>query len=325
MAVLLVDDDPTVRLAVGRLVERMGYTVTRASDGEEAWDIVQQQHFPILITDWFMPGMDGIDLVKHLRQQESEHHAGAYTYIIALTGEDDPKLIKQGMDAGVDDFLFKHRARQDLDMRLSAARRIMSMHTDLQNSHARMREDLEAAERVQRSLLPESPPGIPNLLAGWRMDASAHLAGDLFNLFSIDEEHLGFYVLDVSGHGVAAALLATQLSRLMIPDMSQSQVVKEPREDAPWFRVVEPGEVFDRLNKSFPMSSRQMQFITMFYGVINHRSLVLRYAGAGHPRPIAIGDETRTLPFDDPPLGVKHGHSFTTHEVQMLPDERLFV
>ncbi|MCC6143747.1 MAG: PAS domain-containing protein, partial [Candidatus Hydrogenedentes bacterium] len=122
-----------------------------------------------------------------------------------------------------------------------------STNQQLTRANRRMKYNLEAAARVQQSLLPEERPCSEGVCFDWEYRPSDELAGDILNVFQIDDTHWGVYVLDVSGHGTAAALLAVSASHFLTPTARGSSLVRK-RGDAPnTYRAVPPAEVADKL------------------------------------------------------------------------------
>jgi len=124
MKILFAEDDMTSRLVLGATLRKLGHEVTAAANGREAWELLQQEHFPLLISDWMMPEMDGLELCRLIR----ERHAGQYTYIVLLTALGGKASYLDGMDAGADDFITKPFDEDQLVARLRVADRILALH-----------------------------------------------------------------------------------------------------------------------------------------------------------------------------------------------------
>jgi sigma-B regulation protein RsbU (phosphoserine phosphatase) len=141
--------------------------------------------------------------------------------------------------------------------------------TEIQN-------DLDAAERIQRALLPRPGEEFNELKVGWYFEPSGSIGGDLFNIFPIDHRHVGFFLLDVQGHGVQAALLAVSINRLLMPLAGRETLVRsaagEPRP---------PSEVARSLNADFSDRAEDGQFYTLTYGVIDTTTGRTTYVRAG--------------------------------------------
>ncbi len=128
MRVLIADDDPAALLLLESVLEDWGYEVTTARDGAEAWDVLRRADSPPLaILDWMMPGLDGVEVCRKVRQEGE----APYVYLILLTGKVRTQDIVQGMEAGADDYVSKPFEEQELKVRLRAGRRIVELHESL--------------------------------------------------------------------------------------------------------------------------------------------------------------------------------------------------
>lgn len=289
MDILVVDDDAlSLRLLIA-LVEKLGHRAIAASDGLMAWELYRQQECRVVISDWNMPGLDGIELLTRIRSFPGI----GYTYFIMLTSRSDREDVVAGMTAGADDLLIKPISRDDLEARLNVARRIVSLQMELAKRNRelsavneRMRQDLQAAVKVQESLLPVQMPRIDGLDFAWLYRPCDQLGGDTLNLYRLDEQHLGFYVLDVSGHGVSSALLAVQVSRFLSPLIAVGALPKRAIPEKPGYRLAAPIEVIQELNHLFPMNETAMQYFTIIFGHYHIPTHTVRLAAAGHPGPI---------------------------------------
>lgn len=127
--ILAVEDDAVSRRVLGQALKRLGYEVELASDGEEAWEKLQVDPMRIVVSDWMMPKMDGLELCRKIRERANEN----YVYFVLLTGLDaTEKNQREAADAGVDDFLTKPLNRNELWMRLRVAGRILNYTKQLQ-------------------------------------------------------------------------------------------------------------------------------------------------------------------------------------------------
>lgn len=127
MKILIVDDDSTTRLVLGATLSRLGHEVLTADDGTSAWAIIQKQPIEVLLTDWNMPGMDGLELCRQVRAA----HSAKYTYVILLTVFDGRDYFLKGMEAGADDFITKPWDEQQLAARLRVAERLLHLQTEV--------------------------------------------------------------------------------------------------------------------------------------------------------------------------------------------------
>lgn len=148
MKVLVVDDDGVSRLILRNALQELGYRVEVAVDGEQAWEMFQKSYFPLVISDWMMPGLDGVELCRRVRA----HHAGGYTYFILVTARDGKQDRLHAIQAGADDFLSKPLDRAELESRLSVARRILEMEQRLRETNEELALKTKALEMSQEMI-----------------------------------------------------------------------------------------------------------------------------------------------------------------------------
>ena len=134
-----------------------------------------------------------------------------------------------------------------------------------------MKADLEAAAQVQEALLPPAGTTIPGVRLAWSFRPCEHLAGDTLNAFSLGRDHVGLYLLDVSGHGVPAALLSVHLSLILSPVRDPSSFLVHAGKPVP------PAQVVGALNRRFALLNTE-RFFTLFYGVLDRRDGTFDYA-----------------------------------------------
>ena len=123
MKILIADDDATSRMVLKVTLNKLGHDVVATSDGDQAWEALQKEHFPVLISDWLMPGTDGLALCRMIRRM----HRDNYTYIILLTIMGGKANYLEAMGAGADDFVTKPFDKDHLAARLRVAERILGL------------------------------------------------------------------------------------------------------------------------------------------------------------------------------------------------------
>jgi diguanylate cyclase (GGDEF)-like protein len=136
MRILIAEADPFAVLSLQRTIEAMGHDIVATSDGAEAWEHLRRDEIPLVISDWMMPGMDGLELCRRIRARGNR----SYVYLILLTGRQQRDGRIAALEAGVDDFLVKPLDRTELQARISVAQRLLSMQEELR----RRSDDLEA-------------------------------------------------------------------------------------------------------------------------------------------------------------------------------------
>lgn len=140
MHILIADDDPGYRLVLKTLLTQEGHEVTVAENGLEAWSILQASNSPRLaILDWQMPGMDGLEICRRLRQLQQK----PYVFVVLLTANDQRSELLEGLAAGADDYLTKPLDPILLRARLAVGSRILDLQADLMAAHEKLRHQAD--------------------------------------------------------------------------------------------------------------------------------------------------------------------------------------
>ena len=201
-----------------------------------------------------------------------------------------------------------------------------TLNHQLESANGRMSRDLDAAAKVQQSLLPTTTPDTSRVSFAWQYLPCDELAGDFLNVFALDDQHVALYVVDVSGHGVASSLLSVTVGRLMTPLVSASSLLMQENADGTT-RVVPPSEVAYELNRRFPMEDQNELFFTMLYGVLNVETLEFRFVSAGHDPVVHVPrDGTPTLlEGSNMAIGWVEDMEYDEEVVTVQPGDRLYL
>jgi len=344
---LVVDDTEHNRDLLARRLRRAGFDVETAEDGVSALSLLEASHpaFDVVLLDVMMPGVSGLDVLKAIRRT----HAATELPVIMATAKDESADIVEAFELGANDYVTKPldlavvlaRLRTQLSLKRSVERNLELEHhlarraEELEQANqrlgevnARMKSDLDAAAVVQKSLLPSALPTVPGATFEWVFRPSAELAGDILNVLRLDDRHVGMYVLDVSGHGVAAALLSVTMSRFLSALPDPTSPLWRQVEGEPCCRLAGPGEVMDRLGARFPLDAATPQFATAVYGLLDTETGEFRYASAGHPGLIHVprDDEPRVYTEASFPIGiVVSDDPYDEHTLHLAPGDRVFL
>lgn len=129
ISVLIVDDDPVTCATLRALLTGSGYTVSIAGNGREAWELLQTTRFPVVVSDWYMPEVDGVELCRRLRSGPQDQ----YVYFILITSHGGKQQYLTGMEAGADDFITKPVDPDELRARIRVAERILGLRRHVQH------------------------------------------------------------------------------------------------------------------------------------------------------------------------------------------------
>ena len=345
--ILVVDDNEMNRDMLSRRLVRKGYEVRVAEDGREALDLLEKEPFELVLLDIMMPGIDGLEVLETVRKTQPLEELA----IVMATAKDRSEDIVKALKLGANDYVTKPidfpvalaRVRTHLSL-VQSVRRIRELerslaqrnreleaaNTQLAASIQRMKKDLEAAAKIQQAFLPAEAPEVPGVQLAWRYLPCDELAGDTLNIVPLDNEHLGVFVLDVSGHGVPAALLSVTLSRAL-SQTKDASVLWRYLDDSSQLQIAAPAEVAIELNRRFPFDTETNQYFTLFYGVLNVSTLEFRYVCAGHPSPILCARELQVSSLENtsPPVGLLPISVFTGQceeaSVNLNPGDRIYV
>ena len=276
--ILVIDDDTVVQELLRRTLKKQGYEVTVASNGEDGVAQAQKLRPALIICDWIMPRLTGIDVCRRVKADPDL----STTQFFLLTSLGSIADRVKGLDAGADDFISKPIELNELQVRVRAGLRLHQLSRDLKIAKQNLEAELaEAAEYVQ-SLLPD-PMTEPFSIEA-KFIPSRQLGGDCFDYNWLDADYLAIYLLDVAGHGLRAALPSVAVLNLL-----RSRTL-------PNIDYYKPSDVLRALNTTFQMSYQNDKYFTIWYGVYNRIERKLVYASAGHPPAVLISQSSTSNP-----------------------------
>ncbi len=324
--ILIIDDETAVRDVIALYLKRLGYTVATAMDGQSGLDTCRRDNPALVLCDLRMPGMDGLEVLAVLTREFPE------TPVIVVSGmgglADAISALKLGawdyVTKPIEDFaVLDHAVRKALERaRLRAENRTYREHLEVANAQLerslhKLRDDETAGRNIQFRLLPDERVvfGDHNGHAGYEcsrhLRTSAILSGDFVDYFDIDENHFGFYIADVSGHGVSSAFITVLLNSYM------GRYVERNRHHGDR-TILDPAAVLAGLNRDI-LAGRHGKYLTMFYGVLNSSTARLDFANGGQfPFPILYdGEQTRSIGGKSPPVGMFEDAQYHTQTLEI--------
>jgi sigma-B regulation protein RsbU (phosphoserine phosphatase) len=335
MKILIADDSEDIRILLKQYTRQWGHEATLAQNGVEALEVLERTDIQLVISDWAMPEMTGIELCRAIRERFDMQR---YIYVILLTARQDKQDLIIGMEAGADDFIRKPFNKDELRVRIRAGERLLQMekilaeqNDRLQAAQAEIRSDLQAASNMQRRLLPDTTRQI-FAKAGFRFDwlytPATFLGGDTFNIFRLDETRAGFYIIDVAGHGIPAALKTVMLHQTLSVSAAQTSLLKdEALAEKDGDAVRAPAEVLKELNEAMQDENDAMNYFTMIYGVLDTRDGTVRCSQAGHPLPIILRADgsLSELEGGGVPIGMLPGIEYNETRLELQAGDRLIL
>ncbi len=274
---LTVDDVPAALSAAGFRINHRA--MREAANGAVSLSIVD--------------GRGEIESALWRCRQLRANDAEAYTPILFIAGNGDPSIRLAGMESGADTSLARPFAPAELLAQVRSLIRVKERSeqlavkaADLQRASVKLHEakqqmdqELELARRLQESFLPQTLPTLPGVRFAVKYKPYASVGGDFYDVFRLDEKHVGFYIADAMGHGVPASLLTIFVKK----------GVRAKEISGKSYRLVPPNEVLARLNIDLiDQQIPDLPFITMAYMLFNVQDRTMQFSRAGHPYPLYI-------------------------------------
>ena len=259
----------------------------------------------LLVVDGAGQNDQALRTCVHLRARQSD----GYVPILYVTG--DPRDRVACLECGADTYLPRPFDPAELLAQVQALLRIKQRHDQLsaraaesarvsrrlQEAHQQMDQELALARRLQEGFLPQTLPALPGVRFAVKYRPYNQVGGDFYDVFRLDENHLGFYVADAMGHGVAASLLTIFVKK----GVRAKEIIGQS------YRLIPPSEVLQKLNRDMvDQELSDTPFITMAYALFNHAEGTLSFSRAGHPHPLYLpaGGEPTLWPLEGSLLGV---------------------
>ncbi len=324
MNILVVDDSSEIRLIIQHYLKKFNHNVDIAIDGGDAWGKILNNEYQVIISDWKMPIMDGVELCKKIRETKFNR----YLYFILLTGMSGKQNTLDAIKSGIDDFVSKPIDSDELKIRLSSAERVLNLEDSLERKNLtlekinqRLNTDLKNAKNTQISLLPANL-NTNQIKTAWFYEPAVFVGGDTFNYFFPSPEFLVFYKIDISGHGISAAMLSMSLQSTLglKRGLYGGQINRESSYDLP--------RVFAKNLNKMMLDNSTEHYLTMIFGIVDIKLKQMHYVQAGHPHPMLFNkekDELSEINIDGYPIGLIEGVEYETQHIEYKTGDKFIV
>ena len=332
--VLVVDDSRAQRHILSMHLRRWGYLVTESEDAPSALAICAAAEVDIIISDWMMPGMTGLEFCRKFRALGRE----TYGYFVLLTSKSEKTEIADGLEAGADDFLTKPVSSNELRARLRAGERTLAMQAEvlaknkviastlleLQKLYDSLDRDLIEARKLQQTLVRDRVRDYGWAQASLLLRNSGRVGGDLVGSFRVDDGRVAVYAIDVSGHGVASAMMTARLAGFLTGSSPEQNLAYGRGPDGAQM-LLPPEAVAERFNRLMLEEIQAEQYFTMVFAVVDRRAGLLSLVQAGHPHPMLVhpSGQVQRLGQGGLPIGLIPDAVYDRQEVAISPGDRL--
>lgn len=320
--ILTIDDEQIVREILSAYLEDSGFEVTQARDGRTGVEMIRDEQPDLVLCDLRMPGMDGLQVLATVTREFPE------LPILVVSGMGGMSDAIQALKLGAWDYVTKpiedmavleHAINHALERaRLRRENREHREHLEGVNEQLRqtvrqLQEDEAAARRIQFQLLPENDKIYRHYRFSRHLLTSQYLSGDFVDYFVIDGDHLGFYIADVSGHGVSSAFVTVMLKSYI---GRYRELHRQNRDRG----ILNPAETLSRLNREI-FGCHMDKYLTMFYGIIEWSNNLLRYSSGGQfPFPILFdGQQASYVGKKSLPIGLFDFANYQTESLRLPP------
>ena len=334
--VLVVDDSRVQRRILSSSLKRWGYEVLEADSGVAALEICQREPLDLILSDWMMPGMNGLEFCKQFRKLKRD----SYGYFILLTSKSEKDEVAHGLDIGADDFLTKPVNASELRARIRAGERIQQMERELTEKNRTVTSalaeiqclydtidrDLIEAKKLQQSLIKERYRDFGAAEVSLLLRPSGHVGGDLVGFFQISSSQIGLFSIDVSGHGITSALMTARLAGFLSGSTPDQNLALVQCEDG-GYSARSPALVAEHLNRIVLGEMDTEHYFTLLLAHLDLDTGTVVATQAGHPHPaIQRADGAVELCGQGGlPVGLLPDATYEDFSITLNPGDRLFL
>jgi len=311
---VLVVDDERINIQILAAALKADHSVIIALDGTTALSIAHSEHPDLILLDIMMPVMDGYEVCSQLKSSPGTRDIP----VIFITALSDVTSEARGLECGAIDYitkpfnvaLVKSRVKNHVELKLSRDLLVLKQ--------AAIDEALRAAGLIQQSLLPKKLSNFNFVEFSYKFQPCDAIGGDILNVLCLDDSHIGFYLVDVSGHGPSSAMIAVLVYQLMNP---LTGILLDNFTIPP--RVRSPEEVLNILDKEFPLMRFKKHF-TIIYAILNIITGVLTYSNAAHCSPLVLSKDgtLKTLDVSGTVIGLA-AMPFNQESVTITPGNKV--
>ncbi|MFN1834780.1 PP2C family protein-serine/threonine phosphatase [Balneola sp. MJW-20] len=317
--IMVVDDEPDLQMLIlqrfRKQIQQDVYEFCFAENGEEALNMLNESSdISLVLSDLNMPKMDGLTFLAEAQKLEKPT---LKTVIVSAYG--DMENIRTAMNRGAFDFITKPIDFRDLEITIEKGLGEIQLILDSLAQKEQLeavQTDLETAARIQHKILPQDNPAFPGrneFNVYGEMHTARQVGGDFYDYFLLDDDHLGFVIGDVSGKGVPASIYMA-VSRTMLKAIAS--------------QIEDPAECLSTVNTMLIPESDLTTFVTVFYGVLDLNSGLVKYCNGGHNLPYVIRKDGTVEEVENTSgllLGKIEPIEYETKELKLEPGDKFLL
>jgi phosphoserine phosphatase RsbU/P len=314
---LIADDQPNILTALRLLLKGAGFETEAVTSPAAVLEALKRCDFDLVLIDLnyardTTSGQEGLDLISRIRAFDSS------LPVVVLTAWGSVELAVEAMQRGVRHFVQKpwenarllNTVRTQIELGRQR-RKQKKMVVESLLLRRRLQHELSEAREIQRALLPKEIPSVEGIEIAAAWQTARAVGGDYFDVLKFDDTHAGICIADVSGKGMPAALLMSNLQAVLKSCAA---------------RNVTPREVCREVNRTMCGNMASHQFITFFYGLLDTQAKTLTYTNAGHPPPMLVhNSSSQRLETGGPVLGVFPESQYQQGEIELHTDDCLLM
>ncbi len=312
--VLIVDDEARILEILKLYLENQKFEVYTASSGQEALELLEKIEIDVIVSDLMMPNIDGTQLCRIVKNEEKYNNP----YFIMLTAKTTIDSKIEGLKIGADDYITKPFNVKEVIARVLAGTRIKKLQNDvleknkeLEKYKANMEKEIYMASRFQKSLIPRKGKVTDEISIDYLYIPAIQIGGDIFDIKEQPNGNVAFFIADVTGHGIVAALIAAILKLSFVQACSLYS---------------SPYDIAQKINKDLLDTTTDEQFVSLFIGVIDTRNMELKYIRAGHPEQfLKTQGKIVELGGDGFLIGITDNLLITEQKIAILPDDIIYL
>ncbi len=308
--ILIVDDTPANLKLLSQILSSHGYKIRVALSGSQALTSVELAQPDLILLDIKMPDMNGFEVCRQLKANSKTSQIP----VIFISALNDLQDKLQGFHVGGLDYISKPFQIEEVLARVKSHLYIRRAQQILQMNNDRMQRELNLAWHLQMNFLPQKFPDVPNWQFSAALQPARETSGDFYDVFKLPDDRIVVLIADVVDKGVAAALLMVLAWSLL-----RERISLYPEH---------PEQVFFDVNQRILSILNDLEYVTVFLGILDPNSGKMVYANAGHNPPLWFRDSSpnpNQLGRTGLPLGVSEDFGWSQSEIMIEPDDILLV